>query len=105
MDEEVARQLMNELKEQRESHKAQLEQNKAQMELLINKIAELRVPGAEPEGDGGHVPPRLVRSAEQILLDKQQSVFANLMKCTDLKNYKLLYRRVSASGLEPLIPK
>ena len=54
----------------------------------MNKIAELRVPGVEPEGDEhgpGHVRP--VRSAEQILLDKQQSVFANLMKCTDLKNY------------------
>ena len=84
MNEEVARQLMTELKEQRESHKSQMEQ-------LMNKIAELRVPGVEPEGEDhglGHVPLRPARSPEQILLDKQQSVFSNLMKCTDLKNYK-----------------
>ena len=69
MDKDVARQLMAELKEQRESHKAQMElqseQHQAQMEQLMNKIAELRVPGAEREGDEhgpGHVRP--VRSAE-----------------------------------------
>ena len=97
MNEEVARQLMTELKEQRESHKAamdlQRDQHKVQMEQLMNKIAELRAPAVEAEGGDhglGHVPVRQGRSPEQILLDKQQSVFANLMKCTDLKNYKLM---------------
>ena len=95
MNEEVARQLMTELKEQRESHKAamdlQRDQHKVQMEQLMNKIAELRAPAVEAEGGDhglGHVPVRQGRSPEQILLDKQQSVFANLMKCTDLKSYK-----------------
>ena len=69
--EEVAKQLMQELKEQREAHKAQMAELIHQMER------------------GGAA----ARTPEVILREKQQSVFNNLMKCADLKSYKFTQQK------------
>ena len=90
MMDDLAKQLMQELKDQRKAHETQMKELMQQMQDMRQNPANEVVGGG---GGGGNVVPRHPRDPADILREKHQSVFSNLMKCADLKCYKFAHQK------------
>ena len=94
MMDDLAKQLMQELKDQRKAHETQMKELMQQMQDMRQNPANNVVGG----GGGGNVVPRHPRDPADILREKHQSVFSNLMKCADLKCYIFAHQKTCSAS-------